>query len=212
MIGVALYARISTDDKGQDNETQLQHLRKEADHRGYHIVKEYKDEASGKTIRGRPGYRQMMEDASKHKFDAIMVYKLDRLHRNTLECLMAVNSLSDSGIDLIVTSQAIDTSTAAGRAMMQMIAVFAELESANTSERVKIGMERAKSEGKICHAPTKSLSKYQVEKAKFLLEKNPSMSQRELASHFSGISRPVLIRELRKMGLIPVAESMKDAT
>lgn len=201
-VRVALYARVSTEDKGQDNETQLIHLRNEAEHRGYRIVKEYTDEASGKTIRGRSGYQSMMEDASKHRFDAIMVYKLDRLHRNTLECLVAVNSFSEMGVDLIVTSQAIDTTTAAGRAMMQMIAVFAELESANTSERVKIGMDRARAEGKLCHAPTKSLSEYHLNKARELLQESPGMSQRELASHFNGISRPTLIRELRKAGLI----------
>ena len=200
---VALYARVSTDDMGQTNDTQLIHLRQEAQRRGYSVICEYTDEASGKTIRGRPGFRLMMDDASKHKFDAILVYKIDRLNRNTIECLQTVNRLSELGVDLIVTTQAIDTSTAAGRAMMQMIAVFAELESANTSERVKIGMERAKAEGKLCHAPTRTLSEYQIRKAETILKERPDISQRELASNFEGISRPVLIRELRRLGMIP---------
>ena len=118
--------RVSTDDKGQDNETQLMHLREEARRRGYDIVKEYTDESSGKTVKGRVGYQSMMSDAKKHRFDMVMAYKLDRFHRNTLECLTFVNELSTMDVELVVTSQNIDTTTAAGRAMMQMIAVFAE--------------------------------------------------------------------------------------
>ena len=109
------------------------HLRKVADAFGHKIVAEYLDLKSGKTIKGRDRYIKMMDDAATHKFDAIMTYKLDRLHRNVLDALVFVNALRLSNIDLIVTSQNIDTSTAIGRAMFQIVAVFAELESANTS-------------------------------------------------------------------------------
>jgi len=145
----------------------------------------------------------MMKDAAAHRFDAIMGYKLDRFHRNLSECISFVNSLNLMGVDLIVTSQAIDTTTAMGRAMMQITAVFAELESANTSERVKIGLERAKAEGKLCHPEQKTLSDYQIEKAKRILAENPDISLRALTKQFSGISRPTLTRELRRLNLLP---------
>lgn len=202
MTSVALYARISTDDKGQDLDTQLFHLRKVAEVHGYAIAGEYTDEASGKTVRGRAGYQRMMLDASKHRFDAVMAYKLDRLHRNVREAINFVDELRLKDVGLIITSQNIDTSNAMGRAMMQIVAVFAELESANTSERVKIGMEHAKAQGKRCHAPEKKLSRYQIEKAKQILAENPGISQRELARCFEGISRPTLIKGLREAGLI----------
>lgn len=198
----ALYARVSTDDKGQDNETQLMHLREEAKRRGYDIVREYMDESSGKTVKGRKGYQEMMSDAKKHRFDVIMAYKLDRLHRNTIECLTFVNELSAIDVELVVTSQSIDTTTAAGRAMMQMIAVFAELESANTSERVKIGLERAKSQGKVCHRKKTELSPYQIKRAKEIIAENPGISERALAEQFNGISRTTLIRRLKEAGVL----------
>ena len=198
----ALYARVSTDDKGQDNETQLMHLREEARRRGYDIVKEYTDESSGKTVKGRVGYQSMMSDAKKRRFDVVMAYKLDRFHRNTLECLTFVNEIATMDVELVVTSQNIDTTTAAGRAMMQMIAVFAELESANTSERVKIGLERAKAQGKVCHRKKTKLSQYQIEKARAILAENPGISERALAAQFNGISRSTLINRLREAGVL----------
>ena len=199
---VAIYARVSTTDKDQDPETQLRHLRTIAGDQGHTIYKEYVDKASGRTVRGRTAYQQMIEDAQARRFDAIMAYKLDRLHRNLIEAVTFVDRLRIMGIDLIVTTEAIDTSTAMGRAMMQIIAVFAELESAKTGERVQIGMERARAEGKVCNRPPKALSAYQLEKAKRILSSEPEISYRKLAEQFEGISRATLIRLLREEGLV----------
>ena len=199
---VALYARVSTTDKDQDPETQLRHLRTIAGAHGHTIHKEYIDKASGRTVRGRTAYQQMIEDAQARRFDAIMAYKLDRLHRNLIEAVTFVDRLRIMGIDLIITTEAIDTSTAMGRAMMQITAVFAELESAKTGERVQIGMERARAEGKVCNRPPKTLSAYQLEKAKRILSSEPGISHRKLAEQFEGISRATLIRLLREEGLV----------
>lgn len=199
---VALYARVSTTDKEQDPETQLRHLRAIAQAYGHEIHKEYVDKASGRTVKGRDAYQQMLKDAKAHRFNAIMAYKLDRLHRNLMEAVGFVDNLRLIGVDLILTSEAIDTSTAMGRAMMQITAVFAELESAKTSERVLIGMERARAEGKVCNRPTKELTPYQIEKAKAILRDDPDISQRALASQFDGISRMTLINRLRKAGVL----------
>ena len=199
---IALYARISTTDKDQDPETQLRHLRSIAEAHGHTIHKEYVDRSSGRTVRGRTAYQQMIMDAQARRFDAIMAYKLDRLHRNLIEAVTFVDRLRIMGIDLIITTEAIDTSTAMGRAMMQITAVFAELESAKTGERVQIGMERARAEGKVCNRPPKELSKYQLEKARRILEGNPEISMRQLAAQFDGISRATLIKLLREAGIV----------
>lgn len=199
---VALYARVSTTDKEQDPETQLRHLRAIAQAHDHEIVAEYVDKATGRTVKGRPQYQAMMKAAQAHRFQGIMAYKLDRLHRNLIEAVGFVESLRLMGVDLILTSESIDTSTAMGRAMMQITAVFAELESAKTSERVIIGMERARAEGKICNRPPKKLSRYQIDKAREILEAQPDISQRELAANFDGISRATLIKRLREEGVL----------
>ena len=211
---VALYARVSTVDRDQNPETQLVHLRAMAAAQGYDIVAEYVDESSGRTIKGRTAYIDMMAAAEKHKFDAIMGYKLDRFHRNLMNAINFVNSLKMMDISIILTSQKIDTSSAMGMAMMQITAVFAELESANTSERSKLGTKRAMAEGKVCHRPSKPLSEYQIAKAKKILEENPTISQRRLADQFEGISRPKLIEGLRDAGIhvgnVIVSDSQKE--
>lgn len=169
-------------------------------------MEEYTDEASGKTVRGRAGYRKMMSDAENHRFDAIMTYKMDRLHRNMREAICFLDDIAMKDIGLIVTSQNIDTSTAMGRAMMNIINVFAELESANTSERVKIGMERAKGQGKLCHRPEKKVTEYHIEKAKRIIAEDPGISQRKLADQFKGISRSTLIKGLKEAGVLKDSE------
>lgn len=202
MMKVALYARVSTDDKDQNPETQLQHLRKIAEAHEYTIIEEYVDRASGRTVRGRPNYARMLEDAKKRRFQAIMAFKLDRLHRNLIEAVHFVDSLRLLKIDLIITTEAFDTTTAVGRMAMQFTAMLAELESSRISERVKPGMERAKAEGRLYHRPKKVLTSYQLDKARAILDADPDISHRKLAEQFTGISRNTLIRLLRAEGVL----------
>lgn len=202
MKRVALYARVSTDDKDQNPDTQLFHLRKYAAAFNFKIVDEFVEEGkSGTTLKGRSEYLKMMNNVDKGRYDAIVAYKLDRFHRNTLNAILFIDHLRNRDVDLIITSQNIDTSNAMGRAMFQITAIFAELESANTSERTKLGMERAKAEGKICHRPPKTISKYQLEKAKEIIAENPEISHRKLAEHFNGIGRTTLVKLLREEGI-----------
>jgi len=205
MMTVALYARVSTEEQRKKDsvESQLIHLRKYADTYNHKIVAEYVDDGkSGSSIANRPAYIQMMDDVKRHRFDAVIGYKLDRFHRKTLNALLFVDTLRMRNVSLIITSQNIDTSTAMGTAMMQITAVFAELETANTIERSKLGMERAKAAGTVCNRPRVELSQYQIDKARKILTDDPDISMRALAGQFEGITRPTLIRALKEAGVI----------
>ncbi len=199
---VAIYARISTDDKDQNVDSQLLFLRKICDAHGYEIVKEYTDEHSGRKIAKREGYQSMMKSASRKSFDAIVVYKLDRLHRNVREQLYMADKLKVYDVNLISVTESIDTTTAIGRMFFVICAALAECESDKTSERVKIGMARVKAEGKLYHRPRKVISNSEIERARRILKQNPVISQRELALHFEGISRPTLVRALKEKGVL----------
>jgi len=200
---VALYVRVSTDDKDQDPETQLFNLRKYADLYEHKIIDVFLDHGkTGKTVKGRTEYLRMMEEVDKGRYDAVMGYKLDRFHRNTLNAITFIEHLRQRNTALILTTQNIDTSTPMGTAMMQITAVFAELESATTAERSKAGTERAKAQGVVCNRPTIKLSQYQIEKAISILEENPKISHRKLADNFTGISKTTLIKHLREEGVI----------
>ncbi|MHB9881074.1 recombinase family protein [Pacificimonas sp. ICDLI1SI03] len=146
MTRAALYLRVSTD--RQTVENQRRDLHKLADLKGWTITQTYTDEAlSGAKGRDkRPGLEALMKDAARRKFDIAVFWSVDRLGRSTSQVATAMAELDAHGIAQFYHSQAIDTSTPHGRAMLQMAAVFAELERAMIVERVKAGLARAKAE------------------------------------------------------------------
>lgn len=149
MVRVALYTRVSTE--SQTCENQERELRAVAEHRGWVIVKEYSDHGiSGAKDRGaRPGLHHMLKDASRGKFDVVMCWSVDRLARSLMNLLHMLADMDAANVDLYLHQQNVDTTTAAGRAMFQMIGVFAEFERSLIRERVKAGMARAKAQGKL---------------------------------------------------------------
>lgn len=155
---VALYARVSTDDQGQNPETQLFRLRDIAKARGYEIYDEYVDFRSGKDA-NRPEFQRLLADCKGHKVDLIMVTKLDRMMRSTANLLNVLKALKKWHVDLECLDQPIDTRSAAGQFFVTMLGAIAEFERELTRDRVKDGMARARAEGKLCHRPKGSTDK-----------------------------------------------------
>jgi DNA invertase Pin-like site-specific DNA recombinase len=142
-----LYLRVSTLDR-QNPETQGIELRQFAAQRGFEIVQEYVDYGvSGTKIR-RPALDQLLKDASRHKFDAVLVWSCDRLARSTKHFLQVLDELNELGIQFHSQREAIDTDGPLGRAIVIIISAIAELEKSLIVERVRAGMRRAKLEGR----------------------------------------------------------------
>lgn len=113
----------------------------------------FKDHAvSGKQDR-RPALDRMMAGVARRDFDMIAAWSVDRLGRSLQHLLGFLGELKAKGVDLYLHQQAVDTSTPAGRALFQMLGVFAEFERAMIVERVKAGLKRAKGEGKTLGRP-----------------------------------------------------------
>lgn len=144
---VALYARVSTDQ--QTTENQLRELREAASRNGWEITKEYIDRGiSGAKGRDkRPGFDTLLKDASRKQFDLVMSWSVDRLGRSLQDLIGFLSEIHAKGIDLYLHQQGIDTTTPAGKALFQMMGVFAEFERSMIQERVKSGIARAKAEG-----------------------------------------------------------------
>lgn len=144
----ALYLRVSTD--RQTTENQATRLAAVAAGRGWNVVATYEDFAiSGTKGRAqRKGLDGLLKAAARHRFDVVMAWSIDRLGRSLIDLLDTLKTLEASQVDLYLDQQAIDTTTPAGRAMFQMVGVFAEFERSIISERVKAGLNRAKAEGK----------------------------------------------------------------
>jgi len=148
-LKVALYARVSTDDKEQNPETQLYALRNFCRDAGWEVYQEYVDRARAKDYKHREAWQQLQKDARQHKFKAVLVFRLDRAFRSVKECVNLVEDWYDRGIRFkSVAEDVIDTTTAQGRFILQIMAAIAELESSIIGDRVAAGMARAKAEGK----------------------------------------------------------------
>ncbi len=147
MKRVAIYIRVST--SKQDTENQRRELEAVADRSGWKIVKVYEDAGiSGAKGRDqRPGLDAMMKAVNAKEFDMVATWSVDRLGRSLTDLLGILQGLHDKGVGLFLHQQGLDTSTTAGKAMFQMLGVFAEFERGIIRERVNAGLARAKANG-----------------------------------------------------------------
>jgi len=150
---VAIYARVSTDH--QTTENQLRELREVAARNGWEVTKEYVDHGiSGAKGRDkRPGFDALLKDAVRKEFDVIAAWSVDRLGRSLLDLLAFLGDIHAKGIGLYLHQQGVDTTTPGGKALFQMVGVFAEFERAMIQERVKAGLARAREQGKVLGRP-----------------------------------------------------------
>ena len=155
---VALYARVSTLDKGQDPETQLTQLREYASRRNFDVMGEFIDYASG-TTQDRIQYKLMMAAAKKRKLDVVLVWRYDRFARSTQALVNAMKEFQSMGIDFISYQENIDTTTPTGELIFHVMASLVQFESSLISQRVKAGMARAKAQGKRISRPTISIDR-----------------------------------------------------
>lgn len=134
---VALYARVSTRDKDQDPETQLLRLRDfVASHPDWNITKEYVDIASANDLGHRIAWKALTDDAIKHKFDAVLVFKLDRAFRSVKHMHDTLAVWDPLHIGFLSAQEGFDTTTALGRLLLNLLASLAEFELEMIRERV----------------------------------------------------------------------------
>ena len=148
MKRAVLYLRVSTTEQTTAN--QERELREVAERMGCQITKVYKDHGiSGAKGRDkRPAFDKLCRDAARREFDVVMAWSVDRLGRSLQGLVEFLSELHALRVDLYLHQQGLDTTTPAGKAMFQMMGVFAEFERAMIQERVRAGLARAKSEGK----------------------------------------------------------------
>jgi DNA invertase Pin-like site-specific DNA recombinase len=156
----AIYARVSTADRGQDPETQLRPLREYAARRGFAIVEEFIDHGSG-TRTDRERFRRLFEAARRRRFDVVLVWRYDRFARSTRELVNALEEFNSLGIDFVSYSEGADTTTPQGKLLFGIMASLAEFERSLIAERVKAGMQRAKAQGKHTGRPALPSTKRQ---------------------------------------------------
>src|SRR2546428_3009079 len=140
-VRVAIYTRVSTEDQAKEGfslDAQRERLEAYCLARDWSVAARYTDEGhSGRNIR-RPAYQKMM--AERDAWDALLVIKMDRIHRISRNFMEMMENLGEWGKDFVSASESLDTSTAMGRFVMDIIQRIAQLESEQIGERVKMGM------------------------------------------------------------------------
>lgn len=206
---IALYARVSTKDQGQELETQLQPLRDwvAAQGRGDELYNTYTDQASGGDL-DRPGWQSLTNDWRKGvlvldddginlsgrlvHIDTVAVLRLDRAFRSVVDMHNVLAELEGRGIRFAAITQPIDTGTPVGKLLITVLGGVAEFERDMISERVKEGLARAKRQGIKLGRKRKPLS---PERARFYLKKfgNPAAAAAAL-----GVSRSTLYSRIKE--------------
>ncbi len=145
MVRVAAYARVSTD--LQDTEMQVRSIAEYCLRRGWTDVVEYREQAVSGTRLNRPELNRLLDGLRRRRFDVLVVWRLDRLGRSLAHLVRLLEEFHALNVDLVSVTEALDTSTPAGRALFGMLGVFAQFERDVIAERVKEGMRNARRRG-----------------------------------------------------------------
>jgi DNA invertase Pin-like site-specific DNA recombinase len=147
MTRVAIYARVSTSNGSQDPELQLRELREYAQRRELKAVEEYVDNGVSGSKDSRTALNRLMADVHSRKFDAVLVWKIDRWGRSLKHLVTSLAELDAYGVAFISLRDNLDLTTPSGRLMMQLLGAMAEFERALIQERVRAGLRNARSKG-----------------------------------------------------------------
>ena len=191
---VALYARVSTRDKGQDTGNQLAQLREFCRRQEWTITHEYVDHVSGKRGDNRPEFQQMLADAAQRKFDLVLFWALDRLSREgVVATLNYLTRLSSSGVGWkSFTEQYLDSCGIFRDAVLAILAAVANQERVRLSERTIAGLEVARKAGRVGGRPRAIFSRDKVAR---LRAEGRSLGQ---IAKVVGISKSAVARALKE--------------
>src|SRR5215475_13130364 len=159
---VAIYARVSTTNNGQDPKMQTRELREYCERRGWNVAGEYVDSGISGAKDRRPELDRLMADAHKRRFDVVAVWKFDRFARSVSHLLRALDTFRVLGVEFVSLSESLDTATPAGRMVFTVLGAVAELERSLIAERVRAGLRNARAKGRKLGRPRVAVDASQI--------------------------------------------------
>lgn len=192
----AIYVRVSTQDQAQHGfslDAQEESLINYAKALGYEIFRLYKDEGKSAKNLNRPEMQNMLKDAEARKFQAIFIYKLDRFSRSLKDLILTIDKLKEWGIDFVSLQDKIETASASGKLMFQIIGAFAEFERNIIGDRTTFGMERKAKEGGFI---TKAPFGYKLVNKQLLVDETQTEKIKGIFEEF--LNTPISLTQLAK--------------
>lgn len=200
---VALYLRVSTNQ--QTTENQRLELESYCKRQEWEVAKIYDDSGISGKNDDRPALQEMLADSVKSRFSVVVCWKIDRIARSTINLLQILQQLRAAGVDFCATTQAIDTTNSAGRMLMTFLGAIAEFERETIVERVRAGLQRAKTNGVRLGRPRVG---FDVKKALEL--RQGGLGYKQIAKEM-GIPRTTIFRTLQAIPKTPAAKKGQRA-
>jgi DNA invertase Pin-like site-specific DNA recombinase len=194
---VAIYARVSTTNHGQDVAVQTRDLEQFAEVRGWRLFDSYLDLGISGSKDKRPELDRLMADAHRRKFDVVIVWKFDRFARSVSHLLRALETFNALGISFVSLSEQMDTTTPTGKMVFTVLGAVAELERSLIAERVRAGLRNARAKGKTLGRPRVVVDGAQIARLRASGASWPSIA-RQL-----GVSVGTVYQAARSLSKIP---------
>lgn len=195
IVREAAYARVSTDSEEQQNSYKLQKRYYEDEIKNKprtEFAGLYCDEESGKSIRGRKGFQELIKDCYAGKIDRIITKTVSRFARNMVECMTLARELKNRGITIYFESQGLDTKDESSFVILSILAALAEEEIRTISNNVKWGIHKRYKEGKV-HM-TGRMCGYKIKGGKFTIIPEEVDTVRQI---FNGYLAGLTIRQIK---------------
>lgn len=185
---IGIYIRVSTQEQNKNGYSiseQQDRLIKYCEAKGWTVIRVYTDGGYSGANTDRPALQDLIRDAKEGRFDAVLVYKLDRLSRSQRDTLELIEEVFlPSGVDFVSMTENFDTSTPFGMAMVGLLSVFAQLERAQTRERVLVGLEGRAKDGK-WHGSKYTPVGYDYKNGELVINEYEAMLVREAYEQFN---------------------------
>jgi DNA invertase Pin-like site-specific DNA recombinase len=162
-VVVAIYARVSTLNGGQDPTMQTRELAEYCQRRGWEVFDFYVDRGVSGKKDSRPQLNRMMEDAHARRFDVVVVWRFDRFCRSVSHLLRALETFNALGIQFVSLCEQVDTSTPTGKLVFTVLGAVSEGERNLIAERVRAGLRNARAKGKRLGRPKADVDVAQIE-------------------------------------------------
>lgn len=209
---VAIYCRVSTIEQAEEGysiDEQNVKIREYCEREGHEIYNLYEDRGiSGKNITNRPGIKQLLEDATKNKFDLVVVWKLNRISRKLLDILNIVDLLNKHNIAFRSLTESFETETPSGKLQLNIMGAIGEFERETISENIKLGMGAKARSGEWCGGIVLGYDIVEVEssgkkrkKTKLQINEQEAMTVRRIFDLYSqGYGYKAVVNKVNKEG------------